>query len=385
MTSMMKILLTESQLIRALLSEAKNCDVFTDKTTAQDYDDILSQDPHRFLRTMIGSIVQMSPEEYFDRCAQLQDTTYKEQFSYLDKHKVKNIANDMSGGEQYPLPYLNYNSKQQEGRHRVAAAQLLGCKMVKIGVFYKPGFKDPYTEGSDEVQQYTLESLEDKLTDVYVDHSGVFIRYIHDWNHPKDVKMFLNLYPSFDGKYDLFYERMGRLSMPEHTNEFEFDSDNFVVDEDPIELTNYIWSQIRAHTSQEQLNDLGYGGDDRLDFSEVCVWLNTVATELEVLLDLNKYIHTMLNSVFIYTFYKNNWDYFQEVDNKYRVEFESGVMKVYSTVEFSWDARITTGKELLESNSIELSHADPIMLERQGHYLLARQDVEDYLKKYPLT
>jgi len=381
----MKILVTESQMGKILITEQRKCDVFTNQTSAQDYDDILSNEPGRYLRTLQGSIVQMSPEEYFDRVAQLQDTTYDEQFTFLDKHKVKNMADEMSSGRQYDLPYINYNNKHQEGRHRVAAAQLLGCKMVNIGVFNKPDFKDPYVETTDEVKQYTLEALEDKLEDVYIDHDGVFISYIHDWNHPKDVRQFLNLYPSFDGKGDLFYERMSVLWMPEHTNEFEFDSDAFVLDEDPKELTNYIWEQILSHTTQEQLNDMGYGGDDKLDFSEVCSWLNSVARDLDVLKDLNKYIHTMLNSVFLYTFYKNNWDYFQEVDSKYRVVFEKELVKVYSEAEYSWDDRISSGKELLEENDVRLSNEDPVMMARGGYYALFRSDVEDYLKKYPIS
>jgi hypothetical protein len=263
------------------------------------------------------------------------------------------------------------------------AAKLLGCDVVKIGVFNEEGREDPYTEDDDE-KKFTLEDLENKLPDVQVDPQGAFISYTHDWNHDKEVQMFLGLYPEFEGKADLFYNRMGTLQMPEHTNEFEFDTDNFVLDEDPIELTKYIWGEIKSHTTEEQLSDLGYGGDDRLGFSEVSSWLDSTVRAYDVLKDLHKYINTMLNSVFVYTFYENNWKYFEEgLDKEYRVVLDDKIMKIYSLAGYYWQDGIRSGKELLSENDIQISSEDPYFAESRGYYLLKLEDIKKYLNLYP--
>ena len=183
----MKIILRESQLEKCMLSEARGCDVFTNSTTAQDYDDVLMNLPNKQFRSMSGTIVQMTPREYFERCAQLQGNTVGDQYGILDKTKVKAIADTMSRGHKFDLPYIDYFSKEQEGRHRVLAAELHGCEVVKIGVFSEEGRPDPYTEDWDADRKHTLESLESKLSDVQVDAEGVYITYIHDWDHSRDV------------------------------------------------------------------------------------------------------------------------------------------------------------------------------------------------------
>jgi len=338
----------------------------------------------RYQRSMEGKVVQMTPEEYLDRCAQLQGNSIHTQHELLDRSKIRAFAERMSKGEKFALPYIDYYQKQQEGRHRVMAAKYMGCQVVNIGVFNEEGREDPYSEGWDEEREYTLEDLQDKLSDVFIDPQGVFVSYIHDWNHPKDVNRFLNLYPDFEGKGDLFYQRMGVLWQPEHTNEFEFKTDHFVCDEDPQELTNYIWAEILSHTTEEQLSAMGYDGDPDMDFSEVCSWLYSVARELDVLKDLDKRVNRMLNAVFIYTFYRNNWNYFHEVSDKYHVVLESEVMKVYSTDKYMWDDRVTSGKELLEENQIQISFEEPVIMTSHGYYLLAREDIENYLGQYPM-
>jgi len=380
----MKIILRESQLEKCMLTETKNCDVFSTHTTAQDYDDVLLNVQGRYQRSMEGKVVQMTPEEYLDRCAQLQGNSIHTQHELLDRSKIRAFAERMSKGEKFALPYIDYYQKQQEGRHRVMAAKYMGCQVVNIGVFNEEGREDPYSEGWDEEREYTLEDLQDKLSDVFIDPQGVFVSYIHDWNHPKDVNRFLNLYPDFEGKGDLFYQRMGVLWQPEHTNEFEFGTDHFVCDEDPQELTNYIWAEILSHTTEEQLSAMGYDGDPDMDFSEVCSWLYSVARELDVLKDLDKRVNRMLNAVFIYTFYRNNWNYFHEVSDKYHVVLESEVMKVYSTDKYMWDDRVTSGKELLEENQIQISFEEPVIMTSHGYYLLAREDIENYLGQYPM-
>ena len=380
----MNIKITESQLNRCLLAEQRSCDVFRNTTSAPDYDDVLMNVPNKQYRSMQGVIIQMTPREYFERCAQLQGNTVENQYNLLDKTKVKVIADSMSKGHKFDLPYIDYFSKNQEGRHRVQAAELHGCEVVKIGVFNEEGRTDPYSEDWDKDRAYTIKSLEDKLTDVQVDPRGAYITYTHDWEHSREVDKFLSLYPSFENKVSLFYSCMDKLRLDEYTTEFELDIDNFIVEEDPSELTNYIWEQIRSHCDDGELYAQGYKGGD-LDFQEILVLLENVMTDYRVLFDLHKSIHRMLNSVFCYTFHKNNRQYFQQVDSKYHVELEGKEMRVYSTEKYSWDELITTGKDLLVDNNVQITTEVAYRAEAMGYYLLSSGDIREYLNQYPIT
>ncbi len=369
---------------KIILNEQRVCDVFTNSTTAQDYDDVLMNLHNKRFRSMSGTIVQMTPREYFERCAQLQGNTVENQYSLLDKTKIKAIADTMSKGHKFDLPYIDYFSQEQEGRHRVMAAELHGCEVVKIGVFNEEGRPDPYSENWDEDRAYTIESLESKLSDVFVDPQGVYINYTHDWEHSRDVDKFLELYPDFENKYALFYSCMDKLRLDEYTTEFEFDIDSFALSEDPQELTKHIWAEIRSHTTPQQLYDQGYRQDD-LDFQEILTLLQNVMTDYRVLFDLHKSVWRMLNSVFSYTFHKNNREYFQTVDDQYRVILEAKTMKVYSEEKYSWDDRITMGKDLLQDNNVRMTNEVPSRAESHGYYLLDRSDIDEYLKQYPIS
>jgi hypothetical protein len=379
----MKIILRESQLTKVLITETWNCDVFSNHTSAQDYDDVLLNLPTKQFRSMSGTIIQMTPREYLERCAQLQGNTLENQYNLLDKTKIRAIAESMSKGHKFDLPYIDYFSEHQEGRHRVLAAELHGCEVVKIAVFTEEGRPDPYTEDWNKDRSYTLKSLESELSDVYVDPQGVCVVYTHDWEHSRDVDKFLGLYPSFENKVSLFYACMDKLRLDEYTTEFEFDIDNFVISEDPSELTNYIWEEIKSHTTDESLYDQGYRGDD-LDFQELMILLQNVMTDYRVLFDLHKSVLRMLNSVFTYTFHKNNREYFNQVDSQYKVILDRGTMRVYSGEKYSWEPGITTGKDLLQENNVILTNEIPSRAESHGYYLLDVSDINEYLGQYPI-
>jgi hypothetical protein len=87
----MKIQLTESQIkkiFKVHLREDSSCDIFTNTTRRPDYDDVLNDITPRILKDLTGTIVKMSPDEYFQKCAQLQRTTVEEQYSYIDQRSV---------------------------------------------------------------------------------------------------------------------------------------------------------------------------------------------------------------------------------------------------------------------------------------------------------
>jgi hypothetical protein len=113
---------------------------FKNKTNIPDFDAILfnqlSNLPEKY-HDWYGEIKFLSPEEYLNECARLQDTSYQDQLKYINKSNVDDIKENMRNGVKYNMPYLNYVDKQQEGRHRVAAAYQLGQKKIPVLCLYQ--------------------------------------------------------------------------------------------------------------------------------------------------------------------------------------------------------------------------------------------------------
>ena len=102
---------------------------FTTKTTGtSDYDDYLNGEKNG------GHIAEMSPKEYLQRCAyQIFDSaTIESTIAALDDKNVKKYAEQMKSGTKFDMPYLNFASGQQEGRHRAAAAMQLGIDKIPV-------------------------------------------------------------------------------------------------------------------------------------------------------------------------------------------------------------------------------------------------------------
>lgn len=102
---------------------------FTTKTTGTSYyDDYLNGEKNG------GHIAEMSPKEYLQRCAyQIFDSaTIESTIAALDDKNVKKYAEQMKSGTKFDMPYLNFMSGQQEGRHRAAAAMQAGIKKIPV-------------------------------------------------------------------------------------------------------------------------------------------------------------------------------------------------------------------------------------------------------------
>jgi hypothetical protein len=124
--------------ISKLLSEEVN--YFKDKTNVPDYDKVFNKQndelPKEY-KNWEAKIDYMTMEEYFEECAEFQNSTFEQQINLLWQPKVDNIATKMKGGVKYDMPYLDYVHKRQEGRHRVAAATELGQKKIPVLLLYK--------------------------------------------------------------------------------------------------------------------------------------------------------------------------------------------------------------------------------------------------------
>lgn len=114
---------------------------FKDSTGISFYDDRENLRDHGLKAT----IVEMSPEEYLERCAANFNTgketgegttTALSQVLGLDKKNIENLAGKMENGTEMDMPYLNVGEGNggQEGRHRAMAAYNLG--LDKIPVLY---------------------------------------------------------------------------------------------------------------------------------------------------------------------------------------------------------------------------------------------------------
>ena len=102
---------------------------FSTKTTNMSYyDDFLDQKQLKYMqnaKNRDGKIVQMTPKEYYTECAKnVFDCSVDH---LLDSRKihddiVEKYRSNMKNGDTFPLCFINYASKQQEGLHRMLAA-----------------------------------------------------------------------------------------------------------------------------------------------------------------------------------------------------------------------------------------------------------------------
>ena len=110
-------------------------DHYGDKPGISDYDNLmkgnLNSVPNEW-RDYSSEVVNISPDDYLKLVADLQNTSYEQQLSYIDNNKVKRYMNDMSNGDRFPMPYINYATKDQEGRHRALASKRLGDDTIPV-------------------------------------------------------------------------------------------------------------------------------------------------------------------------------------------------------------------------------------------------------------
>lgn len=125
---------------------------FTIETTGMSgYDDVLEQidvdkKGYRYTRNSkygLAYIAEMSPLEYMDRCAlEIFKKTYHSNLygTLVSDGDVDKYADMMKNGTKFNLPMLNYNTMQQEGRHRALAAYLNGIEKMPVLVIGQPEY-----------------------------------------------------------------------------------------------------------------------------------------------------------------------------------------------------------------------------------------------------
>ena len=98
--------------------------VFSNKTDVPYYD--------RLLKEGKAKIVEMSPDEYIERTAEMQGTGIQRQMDMAPQANVNKYADMMRSGIKFDMPYLDYKDKDQEGRARSLAAKQVGEKKIPV-------------------------------------------------------------------------------------------------------------------------------------------------------------------------------------------------------------------------------------------------------------
>ena len=107
--------------------DLKSCDIFDKTKTGFSFYNNLIDDPEYMKKSkgLVGSIVMMTPNEYFEHCGEIFHTSKQTQIDHTlaDKNNIEYLKQViLKYNRKFPIGYLNIRDKQQEGRHRMAVA-----------------------------------------------------------------------------------------------------------------------------------------------------------------------------------------------------------------------------------------------------------------------
>ena len=146
---------------------------FTRRTTGMPhYDNILhNPDYMRKNKGLIGTVIEMSPDEYIERVAKGFKSTPEEQVKWTAPNTVKKYAEAHKKGDKFPMPVLDYARKSfgQEGRHRALSAIHAGIQKIPVLVVkdapdvVKGAISNKLTPAAREAMESQLLSMGAKL------------------------------------------------------------------------------------------------------------------------------------------------------------------------------------------------------------------------------
>lgn len=107
--------------------DLKSCDIFDKTKTGFSFYNNLIDDPEYMKKSkgLVGSIVMMTPNEYFEHCGEIFHTSKQTQIDHTlaDKDNIQYLKQViLKYNRKFPIGYINIRDKQQEGRHRMAVA-----------------------------------------------------------------------------------------------------------------------------------------------------------------------------------------------------------------------------------------------------------------------
>jgi len=109
---------------------------FDTTSTDMSYYDGLMKNPAYYLKSkgVVGKITIMSPDEYMYHCAKSRSkpsTIAHERRMISEEHK-DNLKKWQRAGNKFPLPVVDYEYHEQEGRHRVMVAEDMGMDEIPV-------------------------------------------------------------------------------------------------------------------------------------------------------------------------------------------------------------------------------------------------------------
>lgn len=233
------------------LNEDNSYGFFKTVSSIPDYDKVLfgknNELPKKY-EYWNGEIKWMTKEKYLEECSKLQKTSYSDQLRYIIDKKVQRIMEDMNNGVKFDIPYLNYVENQQEGRHRVVAADNLGQKYIPVLILSSE-------EYDDEDKSIELSDMVGKWDDLVI-KDGVYycVFNLTDWK--TEDNLLSSIVPGYDYYFlnVLFYMFRNNLSI-----------ENYIVKS----LKNEdIYNSFENMVSYVMKNNIHYYGESDEQFSK---------------------------------------------------------------------------------------------------------------------
>jgi GNAT superfamily N-acetyltransferase len=126
----------------------------------------------------IKSVVMMSPDEYLRQAYEATDARMGGSFDgWLSSNQrtteeISKYSDDMSKGDEFPLPYIDRAAGSQDGRNRALAAKQLGIKEIPVGIVPAPTKIERIAEITKELEGskgYRKFRLEEELKRLQLD------------------------------------------------------------------------------------------------------------------------------------------------------------------------------------------------------------------------
>ena len=256
------------------------------------------------------SIVQMSPKEYFEACAEGFGSTFSNQITSVksDVDILQHLADVIQKYKvRFPITYLDYsyNRFNQEGRHRMyVAGELFGWDTKHPVMIIRT--TDEATKAREEeiISRYIDKALYRTKQYEFVDLDDIKQQFEHDINYVMDD-------PKFDVKEDgdNYIFTVNGVSYSEPKSEFIMlekprDDEESYDDIDDIDLdlnesvqTNFTIDELKSiykkfldkyYKNNPELVDKVYGRVGEEDWSEMLNFFNSIEFPTEIYRGLSK-------------------------------------------------------------------------------------------------
>ena len=129
-------------IVRLVESKITHQYIDTSTTGVSYYNDLIPGSKYhaymKIAKGLSGEIVMMSPDKYISECAKkIFKVPVENVLRGLSDENIDEYAKKMKSGTKFYMPYLNYTTNNQEGRHRVLALKKLGVKSLPVLVVKK--------------------------------------------------------------------------------------------------------------------------------------------------------------------------------------------------------------------------------------------------------